>query len=86
MIVRIIKALYDLVQSAALRFALLYVFLVELGFESNWVSKCVMNLDKDNIKLTIVLYVDDLLVLWYKEEDMEWLVRKLRKRFTSLTV
>ena len=84
-IVRIIKTLYGLVQSAALWFALLYGYLVELGFESNWVSKCVMNLDKDDVKLTIVLYVDNILVLWYKEGDMEWLVRKLRSRFTSLT-
>ena len=35
--------------------------------------------------VTIVLYVDDILVLWYKEGDMKWLVRKLRSRFTLLT-
>ena len=46
LIVRIVKALYGLVQSAALWFALLYGYLVELGFVSNWVSKCVMNLGK----------------------------------------
>ena len=86
LIVRIVKALYGLVQSAALWFALLYGYLVELGFVSNWVSKCVMNLEKDQIKLTIVLYVDDVLVLWYRIQDMEWLVEKLRSRFTSLTV
>ena len=45
-----------------------------------------MNLDKNEIRLTIVLYVDDILVLWYKIEDLEWLVGKLRSRFTSLTV
>ena len=64
LIVRMIKALYGLVQLAALWFALLYGFLVDLGFESNWVSKCIMNLDPDGIRLTIALYVDDFLILW----------------------
>ena len=82
LIVRIIKALYGLVQSAALWFTLIFGFLVELGFKSNWVSKCIMNLDQDGLILTIVLYVDDLLVLWYKEEDMHRLVKKLIERFT----
>ena len=49
LIVRIAKALYGLVQSDTLWFALFYGYLVELGFESNWVSKCVMNLDKDDV-------------------------------------
>ena len=38
------------------------------------------------MELTIVLNVDDVLILWYKLQDMELLVKKLRERFTSLTV
>ena len=57
LIVRIVKALYGLVQSAALWFALLYGYLVELGFVSNWVSKCVMNLDKDETKDPFLLFL-----------------------------
>ena len=45
-----------------------------------------MNLTKDGMQLTIVLYVDDLLVLWFRVEDMEWLVVELKRRFVSLTV
>ena len=33
-----------------------------------------------------MLYVDDVLILWYKLQDIEWLVKKLRERFTSITV
>ena len=86
LVVRILKALYGLVQSAALWFALLYGFLVGLGFKSNWVSKCVMNYTKDGVELTIVLYVDDLLILWVEVGNMRWLVSELRQRFVSLTV
>ena len=64
LIVRILKDLYVLVQSDALYFSLIYGFLVGLGFRSNWVRKCVLNMSKDGRVLTLILYVDDLLILW----------------------
>ena len=86
LIVRILKALHCLVQSPVLWFTLIYGFLVGLGFKSNWVSKCVLNMSKDGMVLTLVLYVDDLLIWWHKIGDMEWLVGKLREKFDTLTV
>ena len=65
---------------------MIYGYLIGLGFKSNWVRKCVLNMSKDNRILTLVLYVDNLLILWYKIEDMEWLVEKLREKFDTLTV
>lgn len=86
LVVQILKALYGLVQLAALRFKLLYRFLVGLVFKSNWLSKCMLNFSKDCMVLTLVLYVDDVLLIWFKIEDIEWLVEKLRERLTSLTM
>ena len=69
LVVRILKALYGLLQSAALWFALIYGYLLKLGFTSNWVSVCVLNLSKGGRELTIILYVDDILVLWKHLRD-----------------
>ena len=78
---QILKALYGLVQSAALWFALIYGYLCELGFKSNRVSKCVLNLSKDGRILTLILYVDDILAFWLRFRDSVWFVKKLEERF-----
>ena len=84
--VKILKALYGLIQSAALWFALIYGFLKAMGFESNIVNKCVLNMSKDGRKLTIILYVDNILLFWFRIEDSKWFVKKLEKKFGKLSV
>ena len=86
LIVKILKALYGLVQSAALWFAMIYGYLTSLGFKSNWVSVCILNMTKDGRELTLILYVDDILILWKDYKDAEWLIEKLNFEFdNSLT-
>ena len=63
LIVKLLQALYGLVQSAALWFAMIYGYLTLLGFKSNWVSVCILNLNKNGKVLTLILYVDDILIL-----------------------
>ena len=55
-----------------------------MGFESNIISKCVMNINNEK-KLAIILYVDDILILWENENDAKWLVSRLREKFDSIT-
>ena len=75
-----------LVQSAALWFAMIYGYLTSLGFKSNWVSVCILKLERDGRKLTLILYVDDILILWEDFLDAEWLIKKLNMEFNdSLT-
>ena len=83
LIVKILRALYGLVQSAALWFAMIYGYLTSLGFESNWVSVCILNLERDGRKLTLILYVDDILILWSNYSDTKWLIGKLNGEFNN---
>lgn len=64
-----------------------YLWLSEKsGFKSNWISTCVLNLCKDERALTLILYVDDILVLWRVLADVGWLIVKLNEEFEgSLT-
>ena len=71
MIVKTLKALYGLLQSVALWFVLIYGYLNTLGFKSNWVSKCITNFRKEGRVLTIVLYVDGIIILWFDVKDGE---------------
>ena len=44
-----------------------------------------MNMSKDGMELTIVIYMEYVLILWLRFQDMEELVTKLMEQFTSLT-
>ena len=83
LIVKILQALYGLVQSTELWFAMIYGYLTSLGFKSNWVSVCILNLDKGGRMLTLILYVDDILILWRNIEDANWLIEKLNVEFNN---
>jgi Reverse transcriptase (RNA-dependent DNA polymerase). len=86
LIVRILKALYGLVQSAALWYSALTTFLKSLGFYANKVDNCVMNMTDGGRSVTIILYVDDILILSEKDEDIHWLIDVLKDEYGELTV
>jgi Reverse transcriptase (RNA-dependent DNA polymerase). len=71
LIVQILKALYGLVQSAALWYSALTTFLKSLGFVANKIDNCVMNMRKGGRNMTIVLYVDDILILSESDNDIK---------------
>jgi hypothetical protein len=81
LIVKVVKALYGLVQSAALWFDTLSTFLKKLGFVPNDIDECIMNLKTDTRELTIALYVDDILILSPNDEDINWLIGVLEKEY-----
>ena len=80
-VVKVVKALYGLV----LWFETLYEFLVNLGFESYPVRKCVLNMDREGRGLTLILYMDNILIFWKNDGDSKWSVQRMREQFDSLT-
>eukprot|EP00557_Chaetoceros_sp_GSL56_P005694 CAMPEP_0176500028 /NCGR_PEP_ID=MMETSP0200_2-20121128/13286_1 /TAXON_ID=947934 /ORGANISM="Chaetoceros sp., Strain GSL56" /LENGTH=1532 /DNA_ID=CAMNT_0017898575 /DNA_START=170 /DNA_END=4768 /DNA_ORIENTATION=+ len=86
LIVKIEKALYGLVQSAALWFETLTKFLKSLGFVPNEFNPCVMNKQVDNGTMTIVLYVDDILIMSENMNDIKWLVVELEREYGEVAV
>jgi histone deacetylase 1/2 len=69
LLVKIMKALYGLVQSAALWFDALSSFLKSIGFVPNCVDECILNLKTNEREICIALYVDDILILLH----MNWI-------------
>jgi Reverse transcriptase (RNA-dependent DNA polymerase). len=87
LIVRIVKAMYGLVQSAALWYDVLTKFLLKLGFKKNDKDPCVMHKTTDKGKLFIIaLYVDDILMLCEDEEEFDWLIEELKKEYNEVAV
>ena len=84
--VQILKALYGLVQSAALWFTALPIFLHNLGFVAHPLDDCVLILQTKAGVLYIVLYVNDFLLLADQEIMIEWLLQGLENKiFTIVT-
>ena len=61
-VVRLQKALYGCIKSAALWHDNLSATMSELGYEKNKHEGCVFNKRKDGIQCTVALHVDDLLI------------------------
>ena len=67
--VRLIKALYGTVEAARLWYDLITKVLLEYGFVANKYERCVLNkTTPTGLVLTVVLYVDDLLVTCKSEQ------------------
>mmetsp|Transcript_38547 Transcript_38547/g.38969 ORF Transcript_38547/g.38969 Transcript_38547/m.38969 type:complete len:88 (-) Transcript_38547:4-267(-) len=78
--------MYGLVQSDALWFKDLSLYLHELCFEHVKYDSCVLKLPIERGKIAIVLYVDDLLVMFDHDEDIEWLAEKLENEYGSIVI
>ena len=86
LLVRLDKALYGCVQSAKLWYELLTSELSEMGFKPNDIDPCVMNKFINGKQCTLVIYVDDILILSERNEDIEWVLQALQKRFDDVKV
>jgi len=86
LLVRILKALYGLVQSAALWYKALTGFLKSLGFVPNSIDNCVLNNKSRGKDITVVLYVDDLLILSPRQKEVDWLIGELKREYKELSV
>ena len=82
--VQILKAMYGLVQSAALWFEVLSKFLKSVGFVPNPEDECVLVKNDNGKSVVIVLYVDDILVLVDDREKIDWLHKILEDEYETV--
>jgi len=87
LLTKILKALYGLIQSAALWYQELTTFLKSIGFVPNRIDNCILNKRSDGRDMTIILYVDDILILSKNGSDIkQWLIGALKLRYGELSV
>jgi hypothetical protein len=86
LLTKILKAMYGLIQSAALWYNALTAFLKRLGFAANSIDNCVLNMRCKGRDITIILYVDDILILSTRECDTNWLIDALKREYGELTI
>ena len=86
MIVELDKALYGLVESARLWFENMSDTLKKDGFIPNPYDICVFNKIAYGVQITIVLYVDDLLITSCSQQAIDDLLQMLTDRYKAITV
>ena len=85
-VVRLDKALYGCVESAALWYENLKESLSSLGYKPNTHDICVFNKhDEHGAQCTIAVHVDDLMITSVNREMIEWLVASLIRRYGDIT-
>ena len=84
LVVRLDKALYGCVQSARLWYEELTKVLRDAGFKHNAVDTCVMNKMIDGVQCTLVIYVDDILILSKKEEHLKYVINLLTEKYKDV--
>ena len=86
LVVRLDKALYGTVQASRLWYNLITKVLKEYGFVPNPHDKCVLNMPhKDRTTMTVVVYVDDLLVSCKNPAHIDNLRKHLEQQFPEVT-
>jgi hypothetical protein len=86
LVVRIIKALYGLIESAKAWYILIKSFLMTEGFEANPLDECVFNKVVDGQQVTILLHVDDLKLSSTNKSALESILKAISDRFTGCEV
>jgi len=85
LIVKVERALYGLIQSALLWYRVLTGFLKENGFVANPIDLCVMNTTRNGKQMTVVIYVDDLLVFAKEQDSLNWLYKLMDSKFDNVS-
>ena len=85
LICRLDKALYGCIQSAKLWYDKISAVLEALGYVKNPVDGCVFNKGTGATKVTIVLFVDDILALSNSEGELKNLIAELTAEFDEVT-
>jgi len=86
LVVRIIKALYGLIESAKSWYLLIKSFLMADGFVANPLDECVFNKVVDGQQVTILLHVDDLKISSTNKSALEAVVKTISDRFSGCQV
>ena len=83
---RILKALYGMIESALLWYQLFTSVLLESGFELNPYDPCIANKMIDGHQCTIAWYVDDNMISHKDQKVVEEIVGKIEESFPGLTI
>ena len=75
--------MYRLIQLALLWYRVLTGFLKENGFIANPIDLCVMNTTRNGKQITVVIYVDNLLVFAEEQDSLLWFYELLDNRFDN---
>lgn len=75
------KSLYGLKQSGRNWYALLHAYLTENGFEQNPADNCQYTREKQNEKIILIVWVDDLIIAANNEEVVKTVKMMLTARF-----
>jgi hypothetical protein len=87
LVVRVDKAMYGLIQSAKLWYKELTKFLKGNGFQVCPSDECVLvKRVADAEPITVILYVDDILILAKSDEDRVWVKDILERKYGKITV
>jgi hypothetical protein len=81
LLVKLNKALYGTLDAAKLWYEKLTGVLTKMGFVANLVDPCVMNKTVNGKQLTVILYVDDLLLTCENDQAFEEVISGLKKAF-----
>jgi hypothetical protein len=86
LVVRVDKAMYGLIQSAKLWYNELNGFLMSQGFRKCILDECILVKRMPNGEsITVVLYVDDILVMGKIKDDRHWVKSVLEDRYKKIT-
>jgi hypothetical protein len=85
LVVRLKKALNGCVHSGKLWYDEITGFLTSLGYIINSVDKCVLTKTIYGKQCTILLYVDDILILCEREEEIKYVIESCRSKYKEIT-
>ena len=84
-IVRLKKCLYGCIESAKRWQDHITAFLTSLGYKKNIYEPCVMNkTDKSGCQVTVVIYVDDLLITCVHQESIDELIQAIKVKYKEV--
>ena len=84
LVLKLEKALYGCIQSARLWYSTLSTFLESLGYKRNTMDNCVFNSTYDGQQVTVVIYVDDLLITCKDRKGITSLIDQLNKEYQQV--
>ena len=79
------KALYGMIEASFAWHSELHNTLTDMGFEQSASDPCVYHAYKDGDRTSIIVYVDDLMVLAKSKERTQQIQNTLRARYQSIT-
>ena len=85
-VVKLRKALYGCIQSSLLWFNHISKILLDAGFSQNPCDECVFNCGEGNDMTSVIVYVDDLLIVANNTEAVEDFIEYIQSKFEKVAV